>query len=107
MQGRGAFPVIFAVDSAGLEEGQQNLAKDPDHLAGSFDTENTGGVLSGLLAEEDEFDRRALWRLGTWGVASAAGVVVPVMAHQSSPGSRRDQMAVAELERQADRLQAA
>jgi hypothetical protein len=82
------------------------LAKDPDHLAGSFDTENTGGVLSGLLAEEDEFDRRALWRLGTWGVASVAAVVVAVMANQSSLGWRRDQMAVADLVQQANRLQA-
>jgi len=81
------------------------LAKDPDHLAGSFDTENTGGVLSGLLAEEDEFDRRALWRLGTWGVASVAAVVVAVMANQSSLGWRRDQMAVADLVQQANRLQ--
>ena len=40
----GLFPDIFAFDSAGLEEGQQSLAKDSDHLAGSFDTENTGIV---------------------------------------------------------------
>ena len=33
------------------------MAKYTDHLAGGFETENTGGVLSGLLAEEDEFDR--------------------------------------------------
>ena len=42
------------------------MAKDADNLADRFETENTGGVLSGFLAEEDEFDRRALWRLGTW-----------------------------------------
>jgi hypothetical protein len=81
------------------------LAKDPDHLAGSFDTENTGGVLSGFLAEEDEFDRRALWRLGSWGVASVAAVVVAVMANQSSLGWRRDQLATADLVQQANRLQ--
>jgi hypothetical protein len=81
------------------------LAKNPDHLAGSFDTENTGGVLSGFLAEEDEFDRRALWRLGSWGVASVAAVVVAVMANQSSLGWRRDQLAAADLVQQANRLQ--
>jgi hypothetical protein len=80
------------------------LAKNPDHLAG-FDTDNTGGVLSGFLAEEDEFDRRALWRLGTWGVASVAAVVVAVMANQHSLGWRRDQMATADLVQQANRLQ--
>jgi hypothetical protein len=106
IQVRGAFPDIFAFDSAGLEEGQQSLAKNPDHLAGSFDTDNTGGVLSGFLAEEDEFDRRALWRLGSWGVASVAAVVVAVMANQSSLGWRREQMAAADLVQQANRLQA-
>jgi hypothetical protein len=80
------------------------LAKDLDHLAGSFDTDNTGGVLSGFLAEEDEFDRRALWRLGTWGVASVAAVVVAVMANQSSLGWRREQMAAVDLVQQANRL---
>ena len=80
------------------------MAKDPDHLAG-FDTENTGGLLSGFLAEEDEFDRRALWRLGTWGVASVAAVVVAVMANQHTLGFRRDQIATADLVQQANRLQ--
>ena len=82
------------------------LAKDSDHLAGSFDTENTAGVLGGFLAEEDEFDRRALWRLGTWGVASVAAIVIAVMANQSSLGWRRDQMATADLVQQANRLHA-
>ena len=36
------------------------MAKDPDNLAGSFETENTGGLLSGFLAEEEPFDR-AIW----------------------------------------------
>jgi hypothetical protein len=87
-----------------LRRANQVLAKNPDHLAG-FDTENTGGVLSGFLAEEDEFDRRALWRLGTWGVASIAAVVVAVMANQQSLGWRREQMAAADLVQQANRLQ--
>jgi len=81
------------------------LAKDLDHLAGSFDTDDTGGVLSGFLAEEDEFDRRALWRLGTWGVASVAAVVVAVMANQSSLGWRREQIAAVDLMQQVNRLQ--
>jgi hypothetical protein len=82
------------------------LAKDPDHLAASFDAEDTGGVLSDFLAEEDEFDRLALWRLGTWGVASVAAVVVAAMANQSSLGWRREQMAAVDLVQQANRLQA-
>jgi hypothetical protein len=82
------------------------MAKDSDHLAGTFGTENTGGVLSGLLAEEDEFDRRSLWRIGSWGVAGIAALVVAVMANQTSLGWRRDQLAAADLTRQAQQLQA-
>src|SRR5207248_11228667 len=81
------------------------MAKDSDHLAGAFETENTGGVLSGLLAEENEFDRSTLWRIGSWGVAAVAAVVVAVMASQTSLGWRRDQHAVADLARQAQQRQ--
>ena len=81
------------------------MAKDPDNLAAEFETENTGGLLSGFLAEEDEFDRRALWRLGSWGVAAVSAVVVAVMANQSSMTFQRDQVAAANLARQAQQLQ--
>ena len=85
------------------------MAKKPDqktgHLGGGFETENTGGVLTGFLAEEDEFDRRALWRLGSWGVASVGAVVLAVLANQSSLGWRRDQVAAADLTRQAQQIQ--
>lgn len=96
---------MFADDSAGLREGQGRLAKNSDHLKDSFDTDNTGGVLSGLLAEEDDLDRRALWRIGSWGVGAVAAVVVAVMANQSSLGLKREQMAAAELSRQAQQIQ--
>lgn len=81
------------------------MAKKTDNLAGGFETENTGGVLPGFLAEEDEFDRRALWRLGSWGVASVGAVVLAVLANQSSIGWRRDQVAAADLARQAQQIQ--
>jgi hypothetical protein len=81
------------------------LAKDPDNLAGSFDTENTGGLLSGFLAEEDELDRRALWRIGSWGVAAVGAVIIAVLANQSSIGWRREQIAAVDLTRQAQQIQ--
>ena len=81
------------------------MAGDPDHLAKSFETENTGGLLSGFLAEEDTFDRRSLWRLGSWGVASVAAVVVAVLVNQSSIGWRRDQVAAADLARRSQQIQ--
>jgi hypothetical protein len=82
------------------------MAKDRDKLAASFETENTGGVLSGFLAEEDVFDRRALWRLGSWGAASVGAVVLAVYANQSSIAVHREQAAVAvDLSRQAQQIE--
>ena len=81
------------------------MAKKSRPSALDFEADDTGGVLSGLLAEEDEFDRRALWRLGSWGVGATAAVVVAVMANQSSLGWKRDQMAAADLARQAQQIQ--
>ena len=59
------------------------------------------------MAEEDDLDRRALWRIGSWGVGAVAAVVVAVMANQSSLGFKREQMAAAELSRQAQQIQLA
>ncbi len=81
------------------------MAKDRDNLAEGFDTDNSAGWLAGFLAEEEDLDRRSLWRLGSWGVGSVAAVVVAVMASQSSIGARRDQIASADLARQAQQIQ--
>jgi hypothetical protein len=83
------------------------LARNTDHRADDLDTDNTGGVLSGLLAEEDDLDRRALWRLGSWGVGAVAAVIVAVMANQTQLGWKRDQMASADLSRQTQQVQMA
>ena len=81
------------------------MAKGADNLADSFKTENTGGVMSGFLAEEDQLDRRALWRLGSWAVASVGAVIIAMVANQSSIGWRRDQIAAADLVRQSQQIQ--
>src|SRR6266404_1910764 len=99
------FPVnVCPVIRRGLEEGQGRLAKKPDHLA-DFEADDTGGVLSNLLAEEDDFDRRALWRIGSWGAGATAAVILAVMANQSSFGLKREQVAAADLARQAQQIQ--
>ncbi len=58
-----------------------------------------------MLAEEDELDRRLLWRLGSWAFAAVAAVIVGIMASQTQLGWRRDQSAAADLVQQANRLQ--
>jgi hypothetical protein len=79
------------------------MARNSDPLP-DFDSENTGGLLSGLLAEEEDFDRRSLWRLGSWGVGTVAAVVIAVLANQSAFRSRLDQVASDDLARQAQQL---
>jgi hypothetical protein len=81
------------------------MAKDSDRLRGGFEVEDTGGALSGFLAEEDELDRRALWRLGTWAAVSVGAVIVALITNQSSIGMRHEQTASADLLRQAQQLQ--
>jgi hypothetical protein len=81
------------------------MARDSDRLAGSFESENTGGILNGFLAEEDDFDRRSLWRLGSWAVGAVGAVIVALMANQSSLGVRREQVAAAGLARQSQQIQ--
>ena len=83
------------------------MANDSDRLAGNLGPQNTGGLLTGFLAEEDEFDRRALWRLGSWGAAAVGAVVIAALANHSSLGQRRDQIAAVDLSRQATQLQLA
>jgi hypothetical protein len=78
------------------------MARNSDQL---FEAENTGGLLSGLLAEEDDFDRFTLWRLGSWGAISVAAVVVALYASQSSMGLRHEQLAAAEFARQTLQIQ--
>jgi hypothetical protein len=81
------------------------MARDSDNLARSFETEDTGGLLTGFLAEEDQFDRRSLWRLGSWGVGAVGAVVVTVLANQSSVGWRRERIASVDLTRQSQQIQ--
>ncbi|WP_051677378.1 hypothetical protein [Bradyrhizobium sp. URHD0069] len=83
------------------------MARNNDHLAGSLDTENPGGSLTGFLAEEEEFDRRSVWRLGSWGVAAVGAVTLALYANQSSIGLRREQLAAADLLRQSQQIQSA
>ncbi|ANW05708.1 hypothetical protein [Bradyrhizobium icense] len=80
------------------------MARKPDHLA-DFEADDSGGVLSNLLADEDELDRRALWRIGSWGVGATAAVILAVMANQSSLGLKREQVAAADITRQAQQVQ--
>jgi hypothetical protein len=81
------------------------MAKHSDQRAGDYEAENTGGLLSGLLADEEHLDRRAMFRLGSWGAASVGAVIVAVFANQSGLKSRHDEIAALDLTRQSLQIQ--
>ncbi len=81
------------------------MAKDSDKKAAALKAEKTDKALSGLLADEKEFDRRALWRIGWWATAALSTVIVAVLANQGAQSWRRDRMSAAELARQTQVLQ--
>lgn len=62
-----------------------------NHRADELD--DGGGWTSSLLAEEDEFDRRTLWRLGSWGVGTVGALIAGILAAQSPAAVKRDQLA--------------
>lgn len=81
------------------------MAKDTDQKAGALKAEKTGGTLSGLLAEEKAFDRRALWRIGWWGTAAVGTVTVAVIASQAAREWRHDRISAADMARQTQLVQ--
>jgi len=80
------------------------VAKASDKSAGALDADKAG-LLTGLFAEENALDRRALWRIATWGVAAVGAVVLAFTSNQWSIGVKHDHLAVADVARQAQQIQ--
>jgi hypothetical protein len=81
------------------------MANDSKKTTGTLGPEKTGGKLPVLLADEKEFDRRALWRIGGWGAAALATLIVAVLANQGAQSWRQDRLSAADLARQTQLLQ--
>lgn len=80
------------------------MARDPIHRAGSFEAESSGGAPAGLFADEDDFDRRTLFRLASWGAVAVSAVAVALYTNQSSIGWSHQQVAAADLARQEQQI---
>jgi hypothetical protein len=80
------------------------MRNDRAKLDQIVDDADSGGLMSRLFAEEEEFDRRALWRLGSWGAASILAVASAMMVVHYSSGREHERMA--EVSRQSQQLQA-
>lgn len=81
------------------------MARNRDDLNDSFATDDSGSWLTRFLADEDEFDRRTKWRLASWAVGSVGAVVLAILASQSTTQWKREQVASADLARQAQLIQ--
>lgn len=81
------------------------MAKDRIHPAERLTGDEPDRRLARFLADEEPQDRRALWRLGGWGVGAVAAVTLAFYANQSEIGLRRDQLALADLVRQTRQVQ--
>ncbi|WP_257164723.1 hypothetical protein [Bradyrhizobium sp. SRS-191] len=81
------------------------MAKDSHKSAGAHGVEKTGGSLPGLFADENELDRRAMWRLGWWGAGAVGAVGLAIFVSQAAQGWRKDRISAADLSRQAQLLQ--
>jgi hypothetical protein len=81
------------------------MAKDRKELDTSFADDNASGWIARFLAEEDEFDRRLMWRVGSWAAASVAALVIAIVATQQAGGLRRERAAFAELAKHSQQVQ--
>src|ERR1700757_4165746 len=84
------------------------MAKTSDKPAGPPKADKTGTPREsapGFFAEENEFDRRSLLGIGTWGAVAVGAVVLAVISNQSSLGWTREQLPATDLARQAQQIQ--
>lgn len=79
------------------------MRNDRAKLDQMVDDADSGGWMSHLFAEEEDFDRRALWRLGSWGAASICAVAAAMMVVHYSSGLQHDR--TVEISRQSQQLQ--
>lgn len=73
------------------------MAKNQNGLAESAGADESSGRPGGFLADEDGFDRRTIWRLGSWGVGSIGAVIVALLAYNSDAALRSRPLVAVDL----------
>lgn len=81
------------------------MTKDRNQFRDDLTDDDGTGWINRFLAEEDEFDGRAMWRLASWGVGSVGVLIIAILATRSPAAINRDQLASAELTRQSQQVQ--
>jgi len=82
------------------------MAEDKKISAADFAADDTGGWVTRFLADEDNLDRRMMWRLGSWATAAVGAVTIAILANQSFVHVPRDLIAndIASQSRQIQRV---
>lgn len=81
------------------------MGKDRARLDRVGDDIDSASWTASFLAEEEEHDKRVLWRLGSWAVASVVAISSALLITHTSSGMRRERVAFVEMSRQAQQLQ--
>lgn len=81
------------------------MTVEHDKQAEGLMSEDAGGWMSNFLADENELDRRSLWRLSSWGVGTVGAMIVGILATQSPTAVRRDQLAAVDMAQQSQQVQ--
>ncbi len=81
------------------------MPRNSIHRAGNREAETSGSAPTGLFADEEDFDRRSLLRLASWGAVAVGAVALALYTSQFSTGLSHQQVAAADLARQQQQIQ--
>jgi hypothetical protein len=81
------------------------MSRKSDPLSDSFGTDDAEGWLGGIVADEDDLDRHALWRLGLWGFAAVGALTLGILSGQLPINAQHTQLAASELTGRAKQVE--
>lgn len=89
---------MFHNDSCGRGRGWvRSMGKKQDDMVDGIIADDREGWLANLLADEEQYDRRKLWQLGSWAAATLGALTFAFLAAQSSNAMRSDLASANEL----------
>jgi hypothetical protein len=81
------------------------MARKSDPLSDSFGTDDAEGWLGGIVADEDDLDRHAVWRLGLWGIAAVGALTLGILSGQLPINAQNTRLAANELTGRAKQVE--
>lgn len=81
------------------------MHKKTDTSSDGLGPDDDDGWLSGMVADEDDFDRPSLWRLGAWGTGAIGATIVGLMAVQLPVNAQRTQLFAGDIASQTQKVE--